>query len=146
MIKKTIQVKEVGYMSKNELLDVLNFDIKISPESCPTFGTHYNTVEQLFALLKENKAFDSSTSKKAYIEFLRDELTDQVSDRPKLVSSEDVGKYISAKYSALKKEEFIPLSYDNGNRITSEDIISIGTIDEAIVQPRDLKLTPKTGR
>ena len=129
MTKKTIQLKEVGYMCKNELLDILNSELKAK---C------VQTVEQLFTSLKKNKTFDSSTSKKAYVEFLRDELAYQVLDRPKLVSPTDVGNYISAKYSELKKEEFILLSYDNSNRIISEDIVSIGTLDKAIVEPRDV--------
>ena len=129
MTKKTIQLKEVGYMCKNELLDILNSELK---------AKGVQTVEQLFTSLKKNKTFDSSTSKKAYVEFLRDELTHQVLDRPKLVSSTDVDNYISAKYSELKKEEFILLSYDNSNRIISEDIVSIGTLDKAIVEPRDV--------
>lgn len=58
--------------------------------------------------------------------------------KPILMSSKEVGAYLSNKLVGHKQEEFWALYLDNGNRIIAEKKISQGTLDRSLVHPRDV--------
>lgn len=126
---EVIKSKEVGLMDKTELLSVLTDDLK---------AAGVQTIDELSEFLASNQSFGSQNADQAYREFLKKELTDRSSNRPVFAESTKVGNYLAEKYSSLDKEEFIVLSIDNANHIISEDIIAIGSVDRAVVTPREV--------
>jgi len=56
----------------------------------------------------------------------------------KINCAKDVFKFFHAELKNKKKEKFIALYLDNKNKILKEETLSIGTIDEAIVHPREV--------
>lgn len=55
-----------------------------------------------------------------------------------LTSSQEVGNYLANKLAGHKQEEFWALYIDNSNHIVSEKLISKGTLNRALVHPRDV--------
>ena len=57
---------------------------------------------------------------------------------PFFTSSHEVGNYLVNKLTGRKQEEFWAFYIDNSNHIVAEKKISQGTLDRAIVHPRDV--------
>lgn len=55
-----------------------------------------------------------------------------------LTSSQEVGNYLANKLAGHKQEEFWALYIDNSNHIVGEKLISKGTLNRALVHPRDV--------
>ena len=55
-------------------------------------------------------------------------------------SSEDVAVYYSAQLKYTQRECLILLVLDSKNRVLSEDVLSVGTIDSSIADPREIYL------
>lgn len=55
-----------------------------------------------------------------------------------LTSSKEVGDYLANKLVGRKQEEFWALYINNNNHIIAEKLISQGTLNKAIVHPRDV--------
>lgn len=55
-----------------------------------------------------------------------------------LTSSHEVGNYLANKLAGHKQEEFWALYIDNSNRIVGEKLIAKGTLNKALVHPRDV--------
>ena len=53
-------------------------------------------------------------------------------------SAKDVFNYISPKVNNLDRECFTVLHLDTKNRVLKEEIVSIGTLNSAIIHPREL--------
>jgi len=53
-------------------------------------------------------------------------------------NAHDVYNYMKDKMSDLEKENFVVLMLDTKNNILKEDTVSVGTLDSAIVHPREI--------
>lgn len=58
----------------------------------------------------------------------------------KITSSEDVAVYYSAQLKYTQRECLILLVLDSKNRIIYEEVLSVGTIDSSIADPREIYL------
>ncbi len=58
----------------------------------------------------------------------------------KITSSEDVVSYYGAQLQNMQKECLVLLVLDSKNRILSDEIISIGTMNQSIADPREIFL------
>ena len=56
----------------------------------------------------------------------------------KIKTAEDVFNYFADDLHDKKKEHFYALFLDTKNRIISEELISIGTLDASIIHPREV--------
>lgn len=55
-----------------------------------------------------------------------------------IVSSQQIGNFMSQKMSHLRQEHFVALYLDTKNQIITEQTISIGTLNTSIAHPRDV--------
>jgi DNA repair protein RadC len=69
------------------------------------------------------------------------EFAKRVKDRKKIFTitgAKDVYTYLKYKTSDMDKEHFIVILLDTRNKIIRDEIISIGTINSAIIHPREV--------
>jgi len=76
---------------------------------------------QILAMFELNNRYDSAKKK-----------------IKKITSAKDVYDYIYEKLKNLKKEHFLVLCLDSKNNIIKDSRISIGTLNESIVHPREV--------
>ena len=58
--------------------------------------------------------------------------------KPTIESAKDVYNYFVDELKDKKKEYFYALLLDSKNRIIKEELISVGTLDETIIHPREV--------
>jgi DNA repair protein RadC len=94
------------------------------------------SVEQLLAF--KNIGFAKAVSIKALCEIaLRINLTEKKKSTS-IKTPEDVFKLINKELYGKRKEKLYLISLDARNKVISKDVVSIGTISEALVHPREV--------
>ena len=56
---------------------------------------------------------------------------------PKITSAEDAYRYLS-EYRDCDREHFVQITLDGASRIISTRVISIGTLNQSLVHPREV--------
>ena len=57
--------------------------------------------------------------------------------QPKISSASDVYNHL-LEYSALEREHFVAITLDGASRVINTRVISIGTINQSLVHPREV--------
>lgn len=118
--------KNVQIMTQDELLDFIEQKLK---------EKRIVSINNLFKHLKSDALDKDFRLKAAYLRYMQLEMAKKAEQPNVYNSSKTIGNYLSKKYGYLEQEKFIVISLDNANHIISEDCISLGTVDRALVSP-----------
>ncbi|MDR1375782.1 MAG: DNA repair protein RadC [Holosporaceae bacterium] len=134
-------------MRNYELIEMLLFHVflvkdtkKLAKTLCDRFGTFRRII---FADMAEiNKIDGLGITSICLLHLLREifsrMLLEQISDSPIMASSAQVIDYYKNIIGIIKKEQLRLMFLNNKNRLISEDILQVGTINHASIYPREI--------